>query len=266
MKDTTGVCSLALTETLAGSLGQSSVPSCLHCRARRAKWQVELLPEKCTHAGPLCLLLSLSSPPVALLRLAFCSGPTLLQCVATVAGKRLNAPHTHTHSLTPVQQESAWKQNPEAAYQFFLWTFFLWLACLETEGGSKKEGREHGGREGAMKANRVGKSLWLVKSIAGDLLSPPLFSFSLAMRAPTVRKGNREGWHRRACLRHVQFHRLHPAIMTAEGVAEWERLQEDTQSNDNMWEDIDIELLKLCYTCVIGCAVFISFYPLYKSL
>lgn len=54
--------------------------------------------EKCSHAEPLCLLLSLSSPSCgsAVLSLFVQS----CRCVATQA-------HTSTHSLGPIQQESA---------------------------------------------------------------------------------------------------------------------------------------------------------------
>lgn len=152
MKDTSGVCSLALTETLAGSLGQSSVPSCLHCRARRAKWQVELLPEKCTHAGPLCLLLALSSPPVALLHLAFVRGRRCCNVLLLWQEKDWTHHthiHTHSHQFSRSPLES---KTQKLLISFFSGLFFLWLACLETEGGSKKEGRERWRQTGWGKA------------------------------------------------------------------------------------------------------------------
>lgn len=125
MKDTTGVCSLALTETLAGSLGQSSVPSCLHCRARRAKWQVELLPEKCTHAGPLCLLLSLSSPPVASAAFSLLFGADAA-AMCCYCGRKKSERTTHTYTLTHTSSAGVrLKAKPRSCLSVFSLDFFF---------------------------------------------------------------------------------------------------------------------------------------------
>lgn len=72
------------------------------------------------------------SPPAALLRLAFCSGRRCCNVLLLWQEKEWTPhAHTHTHSLTPIQQEwlESKTQKLLAAYHFFPCTFFFgWRA------------------------------------------------------------------------------------------------------------------------------------------
>lgn len=121
----------------------------LMCRpVSGAKCQVEFLPEKCSHAGPLCPPLSLSLPSCgsAAFSLLFGADAAAMCCYS---GRRKTEHATHIHTpLAQIQQESTWKQNPEAAYclSLFPWAFFS-MAGVPRDRGRERKGRERD-REG----------------------------------------------------------------------------------------------------------------------
>lgn len=137
--------SVCSSERQTSRLDYYSVMSCLHSRARRAKWQVEFLPEKCSHAGPLCLLLSLRFPSFdsAAFSLLFGADAAAMFCYCgRRKSERPTDTHTptHTYSLTPIQQECAWKKTQKllAAYHFFLCTFFSSVGVPRDRGRGQK--------------------------------------------------------------------------------------------------------------------------------
>lgn len=110
----------------------------LHSGARRAKWQVEFLPEKCSHAGPLSLLLSLSfsSCGSAAFSLLFRADAAAMCCYC---GRRESERPTHTHTHTDTNTHShrfsrsaleSKTQKLLAAYHFFFpLHFFFFGLC-----------------------------------------------------------------------------------------------------------------------------------------
>lgn len=94
--------------------------------------------------------------------------------------KEWTPPHTHTqtqtYSLTSIQQECAWKKKKPRSclllITFFSALFFPLLACLETEGGDRKGGRETEGGETFV----IGKRHHRLHA-----MGPPPFIFSLSM-------------------------------------------------------------------------------------
>ena len=152
--------------------------SCPHFTAWRAKCRLSSSLRSEVTLGHSACFYPWVSPPVALLRLAFCPGLTLLQVLLLWQEKKWTPhththTHTHTHSLTPIQQECAWKQNPEAACclsLFFPCTFFS-LVGVHRDGGREQTGTEGGSRGWGYHA--IGK-----KASLAHVLGPPLLLFS----------------------------------------------------------------------------------------
>lgn len=120
---------------------------CLHPRIRRAKCQVESLPEQCSHPGPLRLLLSLSfsscvSAAFSLLFGADAGAAVCCKC----AGERTPYTNTYPHTRTRTQTDSAGVRLKAKPRSCFPCTFFL--VGVSRDSGWELKCREGNGEGG----------------------------------------------------------------------------------------------------------------------
>lgn len=123
--------------------------SCLHPRIRRAKCQVESLPEQCSHPGPLSLLLSLSfsscvSAAFSLLFGADAGAAVCCKC----AGER--TPHTHlpTHTYSHSNWFSRSTIESKTQKLLSLHFFYFFLVGVSRDSGWELKCREGNGEGG----------------------------------------------------------------------------------------------------------------------
>lgn len=142
---------------------------------------------------------------------------------------------TNTHAFASFQQESTWKQNPEAVWCLSLclpWTFFFYGWRAHWDSGRGRESGRRGMTE------RVWKCFWLVKCSHWSLLGSLL---ALAVRALWAGEGKRQ-WAA-ACLKRAALRA--PSCCDDRPRSGWKRRG---VGEGRLWKNVIICENKLKYT------------------